>query len=174
MFSAVVCADVPACPDRQGGTAVQEGLCATAIAAHEMALNPAPAASLRTAKELVAFPAGALYYELVFAYYQAVVLLLKTQAPHRVGCFAPHLLSCPLNEGNALDATGMDASLTVFQQGMPSTNGSGLRAGDAAAFPRALRYLKATSCHIEPRTNWQPIGVIRFFLCHATLTRVAT
>jgi hypothetical protein len=51
--------------------------------------------------------------------YQALVLLLKTQAPHRVGCFVPHLLSCPLNEDDALDATGMDASLTVFQQGMP-------------------------------------------------------
>ena len=47
------------------------------------------------------------------------MLLLKTQALYRVGYFVPHLLSYLLNEDDALDATGMDASLTVFQQGMP-------------------------------------------------------
>jgi hypothetical protein len=152
VLSAAAYANVSTSPDRQGSTVVQQGLCATAIAAHEMAPSLASVASLRTAKGLVVFPSGALYYELVFAYtitntmcirlepppqskeavlttrtwrshqgtpYQAVVLLLKTQAPHRVGCFVPRLLSRPLNEDDALDATGMDASLTVFQQGMP-------------------------------------------------------
>jgi len=174
VLSAAACADVSTCPEGQGGTVVRDGPCATAVAAHETAPSPAPAASPRTTKELVAFPAGERYYDSVFAYkitntmrtrlertpsaqliavclaqyrgewqaprspsvqeaalttrtwrshqgtiYQAVELLLEAQAPNRVGRSVPSLLSCPLNEDDSLDATGMDAYLTAFRQGMP-------------------------------------------------------
>jgi len=94
MLSAAACADVSTCLDRQGGTVVQDGLCVTAIAAYEMAPSPAPAASLRTAKELVAFPAGALYYELVFAYTMTNTTCIRLErtpsAQPIAACLAPY------------------------------------------------------------------------------------
>jgi hypothetical protein len=51
------------------------------------------------------------------------------------------------------DATGMAASLSALQQGLAIHDGSGRRAGDAAAFPQARRDLQTMSCRIEPRTT---------------------
>lgn len=51
--------------------------------------------------------------------YQAVELLLDAQAPNSAGRSVSHILSCPLNEDDLLDAKGMDAYLTAFRQGMP-------------------------------------------------------
>jgi hypothetical protein len=83
--------------------------------------------------------------------YQAVELLLETQAPNRFGRTVRHLLSCPLNEDDALDTPSMDAYLTHLHRGCSSTSKSGRRAGDIASSLQALRYLQATSCAIEHR-----------------------
>jgi ABC-type cobalamin transport system permease subunit len=65
-----------------------------------MAPSPAPVASLRTAKELVAFPAGALYYKLVFAYTMTNTIYIRLERTPS----AQLITACLAQYGGALQA----------------------------------------------------------------------